>query len=252
MSKKSVLHELLAVEGDLEGIWKKIIEETKKTFKDKEAHFFGFHRKLEVFDENDKTQYPEEYKEMDTTVKKKLGYVQGHVVRYFDAVLQKERTNQDAKADLIVDGTTLAKDIPATFLLGLETRLKMLRSVYEVIPTLPPGIKWVKDESKGDDVYIVEKPEEKLKTAKTFQHKVLYDATKEHPAQIERWEETVNVGKFIKVHWAGMLTPAEKSAIMGRLDKLIRATKKARQRANTTEIVKLNIGKELFNYINGV
>jgi len=245
----SKLHELLAVEGNIESAYRKALEETKTTFQKRPAHFFGRHKTLEMFDEN-APKAPDEYQELQTTVQEKLEYQADHIIRYLDAVLQKERTNQEARADLVVDGVTLASDVPATFLLGLENKLKTIRSVYDVIPTLPPGVKWEPDESKGAHVYRRVHPEEKFKTARTFRHKVLYEATKEHPAQIEKWEETENVGKYIENQWCGMLSPAEKSTILGRLDKLIRATKKARQKANATEVVHVTIGKELFDFIN--
>ena len=244
------LHELLAVEGDLEGAHKEILQEAQKTFKDKPAHFMGAHKTLKMFDENQPTA-PDEYQEMVTTVHDKLGYIAGHAVRYLDAVLQKESTNQIARADLVVDGKVIAKDIPATFLLGLETKLKNIRETYRTVPTLPPGLKWERDETKGKHVYSMVHPEEKFKTARTFRHKVLYEATKEHPAQIEKWEETENVGKYVTQRWAGMLTSAEKSELLGRVDKLIRATKKARQQANATEVSKATIGKHIFDFING-
>jgi len=254
----SKLHELLAVEGDLEGSYKKILEEAKVTFSKKADHFFGFFRKCNMYDE-DIAAPPDEFKEMDTTVQAKLNYAEDFITRYLDAVLQKEKTNQGAISDLIVDGVAIGKDLPATFLLGLETRLKAVRGMYELTPTLPPGVKWAKDESRGEHVYVTEHPEEKPKGAKTFMHKVLVPAQfpkegeggQSLPAQIEKWEETKNVGMYVKTIWSGMISPAEKSAILGRIDKLIRAVKKARQRANSTEVVKITIGKEIFDFING-
>ena len=252
------LHELLAVEGDLEGIHKKILEENKVTFAKKAGLFFGFLKTLEMFEEG-APKAPEEHQELATTVQGKLDYQTESAIRYFDAVLQKERTNQHAKADIIIDGMTVAKEMPATFLLGLETRLKNLRVVYDVIPTLPPGQNWQKDESMGDHVYVAEHPEETFKTARTTKSKVLVPAQfpKEGeggtslPAQVDKWEETENVGRYTKKTWSGMISPAEKSVLMGRIDTLIRAVKKARQRANMTEIVKISIGKEIFTYIHG-
>ena len=47
------LHELLAVEGDLEGIFKSILDETKHTFSKKPGLFFGFNKKLEMFAEEE-------------------------------------------------------------------------------------------------------------------------------------------------------------------------------------------------------
>jgi len=41
---------------------------------------------------------------MDDTIPSKLGYTAEHIIRYFDAVLQKETTNKFATADIIIDG----------------------------------------------------------------------------------------------------------------------------------------------------
>lgn len=247
--KKSVLHELLAVEGDLDGAHKKILNETKTTFTKKSDHFMGQHRKLEMFVE-DGINYPEEHKAIDTTVQEKLDHMKKTEIRYFDAMLQKEATNQKAVSDLIIDGVVVGSDLPATFLLGMETRLKHLRSVYEVIPTLQPGIEWEKDATQGDNIYKTSKPAEKLKTETIIEPVVLYEATKEHPAQVKEVSKVNTVGKYVSTTWSGMITPAEKSALIGKIDKLIRAFKQARQRANTTEVVKKSIGKELFAYID--
>lgn len=247
----SKLHELLAVEGDLQGIAKKLMAETIKTF-GKGEHFLGAHRRLEMFDAGAQDKVvADEYKEMVTTVPDKLDYLSTALVRYFDAVLQKERTNQTAVADLVVDGQTLAASVPATFLLGMESRLRELRQVFEAAPTLAPGIAWEKDETLGKGVYRARNDDEKLKTAKTFQHKVLYEATDKHPAQIEKWEEQLPVGKYITSSTCGMFSPADKSAALGRLDNLIQAVKKARMKANMVDVVTDEIGTKLFGYILG-
>ena len=251
------LHELLAIAGDIEGAYKKILEETHNTFTKKPAYFMGQERRLENFDENE-PDAPVERLELTTTVSDKLKYQAGHIIRHLDAELQREKTNQVAKADLEVDGKTIASDVPVTYLLGMESRLKQIRSVYEAIPTLPPGVKWELDVNIGENVFRRTKPEEKFKTAKTFKHKVLVDAQfpKEGeggtslPAQIEKWEENVNVGKYVTEQWSGMLSPAEKTAILGRIDNLMRAVKKARQRGNSTEVVKSKIGRSLMDYIH--
>jgi len=211
----------------------------------------GSQRRLEMFDENAPTHGEEDHIEMTTTASRRLDYQNGFVIRYFDAVLQKETTNQTAKTDLIVDGVVIAKAVPTTFLLGLETKLKELRATYDDIPTLAPGIKWEKDALKGNDVYQTANPEIRFKTEKIFKVQVLYDATKEHPAQVEKIPETKDVGRYTRTIWSGMMSPAEKSRLLGRIDTLLRAVKKARQRANSTDVVKTTIGQKLFEYING-
>ncbi len=244
------LHELLAVEGDLEGAYKKILQETIVTFTKKEAHFLGSRRELKLFDE-EAPEVVAEHLEMVTTVDRKLHYQSAHIIRYLNAVLQKETTNQNAKADLIIDGKTIAEGVPATFLLGLETKLKQIRAAYEAIPTLAPGIKWVKDEDKGVGVYRNENVEETFKSEKVVEPVVLYEATKEHPAQVKEAAKTINVGKYAKHMWSGMLTPADKSVLLGRIDRLMRTVKKTRQKANREDVVKTSIGTALMGYIHG-
>lgn len=244
------LHEILAVESDLEGGFKNTVEETKTAFSQPE-NFMAVIRTLTMHD--DKRAHEQEgageRRDMVTTVPKMLEEAKASGARYFDALLQKEATNQNAKADLIVDGRVIAKDLPATFLLGLESRLKLVKGYISAIPMHAAGHTWVPDPDIGKDVYMVEDPEKKQKTEKTFRHKVLYDATDHHPAQIEKWEEAVVVGTYTRQFWSGMLSQAQKGELLGRIDKMIRAVKKARQRANTEEVVDRTVGKEIFDYI---
>jgi hypothetical protein len=245
------LHELLAVESDLEGTYNRILKETGTNFIKHPDRYFGKHLRVDFFDENSPKE-ADVHKEMDDTVNSKLKYSQKSVVRYLDAVLQKERTNQEARADLIVDGITIAKDVPATFLLGLETKLKKVRThLYETIPTLQPGVKWEKDISIGKDVYRMVNSEEKFRTKKVMKNHVVSPATDKHPAQVNVYNEDEKVARVITDTWCGMISSAEKSQKLNKIDKLIRSVKKARQKANTAEVVNMTIGKELFDFIEG-
>lgn len=243
------LHEILAVEGDLEATAKKLTNEAINTFSKKAEHFIEMQRDLLMFDDDRQRENTSERKEMVTTVADKLTYVRNSVSRYFNAFATKEATNQIATADLIVSGETLMTEVPATVLLGLESKLKHLRAMYEAIPTLQPGVKWELDSTK--DVYVQTKPQENFKTEKTLNYKVLHPATPEHPAQIESWHSDDPVGAITTQHWSGMLSPADKSGLLRRLDELIRATKKARQRANTADVVDIEVGDLVFDYIHG-
>lgn len=242
------LHEVLAVEPDIEGAFKKVLAETIDLFTRKPAHLTAFIKKLDMFEETG-VEYPEERLAMVTTVPERLEYFFKFFSNFLDIKFQKEATNQNAKADIVVDGTTIKKDVPATYLLALETILKNLRPALEAIPTLQPGIDWDLDDKEGEGVYKAKYPVKKMKTAKTFEHKILVGPTDKHPAQVEKWEETKNVGTYITDTWSGMISSAEKSAFLLRLDKLIQEVKKARQRANTTEVVKSTVGQEIENYL---
>ena len=250
--KEPKLHEVLAVESDLESQSSKIMMEATSTFTKKAPHFMAHHKWLEMFDEGRKLeeQGATEHKDIVETVDGKLGHVWGHFGRYLNTIAQKERTNQDARADLIVEGEVLIEDAPATLLLGLESRLKKLREVYNAIPTFSPGIKWEPDPNRGKGIYKAEHLQTANKTEKVPRHKVLVEPTKEHPAQIEKWMENVAVGVFKAENWTSMVSPAKKAEWIGRIDTLLRSVKKARQRANNTPLVKVKISEPLRKFIH--
>ena len=248
-AKKGKLHELLAVEKGLETAASDALKEATDTFNKRADHFIGSVRTYEPLLEEEREEVPDEHKELVTTVDQKLAFVFKHVTRWLDAVLQKEVTNQQAVANIVIGGAVLATAVPATYLLGLEKKLRQVRAMLGAIPTLSPGNKWERDASKGEGIWAMAHPEERVRTKKVIQHKVLYEATEQHPAQIEKWSEDTPIGKFIKNVWSGMKSPAEKSELLGRLDLLERAVKKARQRANSQEASKDKVGAQLVKFL---
>lgn len=248
--KTPKLHELLAVEGDLAATSKKLSDEAKVTFEKRADHFMGLATTVTMLDAARQGENTAEEKAMVSTVADKLNYLTKPVVKHFDAVLQKDSANQEATADLVVDGATLGENLPATFLLGLENHLKRLRPIYEAIPTLKPGLDWKKDENLGANVYKAPS-QTSFRTEKVVGYQVLYEATKEHPAQIKDWTEDKPIGRVERTETSGMLSPADKAAILGRIDTLLRAVKRARQRANGQEVQDRHIGAALFGFIHG-
>ena len=246
------LHEVLAVESGLQTAAKKINEETIKTFGKKDEHFVETVTQLRHFAEEDSKLDVDEAKAMVTTVFDKLLYTVKPNVRALDAYMQKEATNQLAKADIEIDGKVISAGVPATVLLGLETKLTELRAVYEAIPTLAPGPTWEidRDKRKEGGVYRSMSPDVTFRTRKTVKPIVMAPATEHHPAQVQAISEDVPIAKITKQHWSGMITSGQKSDLLERLDQLLRAVKRARQRANATDVVKGSIGKELFDFIH--
>lgn len=243
------LHELIAVEPGIAGEAKKVMDEAVSIFKRRE-HFTGEIRKTELFDDNRKQEEVTEHKALDTTVDAKLAYVHDSMVRHLDAFVQKETTNTVAKANIeLPDGTVLAENVPAAALLGLESRLKAIRDMYGEIPTLPPGVEWEWDEQT--EVFRQKHPEQKLKTEKALKWQEVSKATDKHPAQVEKWNADVPIGKIIVTQTSGMLTPAQKSKLLGRIDTLLRAVVQARQRANCAEVIPVEIGQKIVDYIHG-
>jgi hypothetical protein len=248
------LHEILAVSGDLATTAKKVNDEAIGTFSKKPDLFLRSVTSVEHLSDDERNQDTTDTKEMTTTVFEKLNYIVRANVRALDVYMQKEATNQKAHADIVVnDGendVTIAKDVPATVLLGLETKLAELRSVYESIPTLAPGPSWQADPAQRHGAYKSEHPDVRFRTRKTMRAFQLSPATQHHPAQVQAINEDVPIAKIIVQTWSGMITSAQKSDLLDRIDRLIRATKRARQRANMQDVEKVSLGDALFKHIH--
>lgn len=242
------LHELLAVEADKNNISTKLVDESRAALAKKPDMFRGFTKTLTYFDDKRQAENAEDTKLVVSTVDENLDYTFGHVADYFDVIFQKELTNQTANADLVVDGAVFGKSIPATFLLGMETRLKAMRTLFEAIPTLPPAINWQPDTNAGTGHY--RSPQTMVpRTEKQVKFVTLAPATEKHPAQVKDWTEDVPVAKIETVEFSGMWTVEQKAAALDRLDNLVQSIKKARQRANMADVVDGSIGQKLADYI---
>ena len=252
--KDTALHEILAVEAGLKKTSKDVLEEGRVTFSKRADHFGGHIKTYECTVEGDLTEAEAgvtERQEIVTTVHDKLAYILGHVAGHVDCMVTKDKANQSAVADIIVDGAELAKAVPVTTLLSLEDTLKNLRTVVGEIPTLAPGKSWVEAPDLGNDIFRLEYPERKIRTRQMVRNHVMAEATKEHPAQVNLYNENIPVGVYITERVSGAITPAAKSALLGRVDKLFRAVKQARQRANGTKIENVKIFKPLADFIIG-
>jgi hypothetical protein len=240
------MHELLAVEASVLGNYNRDIQETHKVFERGDA----FKREVTskaYFDSADTKLNTTETKEITTTVDKRLSWISKSVTDLFDLVLQKDKTNQVANADIEVDGVVLVKNVPATTLLMLESRLQDLRKVLEAAPTLPSGQAWEFDSK--EELYKAVEPVVSFSTKKTMKPVVLYAETDKHPAQVEKVFEDVPVAKVTKETYAGMITSADKAKLLSRLDAFLQAAKKARMRANSADAAKDKIGDTFFKYL---
>ncbi|MGZ8924497.1 MAG: DUF7873 family protein [Nitrososphaeraceae archaeon] len=250
------LHEILAVESGKEGYFRNALPEMVNLFKNKLDHFSANVKTLTLFgDDTPEKQAKEaaegEIKTLSTNVPHELDYLAGVTADYLDIIIQKDEANTRAKSDIVIGGTVIAKDVPATTLLALENKFKQLRVVYEQIPTLQPGTVWKLDPTQGENVYIDDNKQIRSKTKKDFDFRVLCEATDKHPAQIEKWDVTKEIGFTTLTRWSGMISVAQKSELLKRFDTLADAIKQARQRANKVEVkTDATIGKALFDYLH--
>lgn len=238
------LHELLAVEPDLKAGAQKALSQTKVVFSSGEKLAGQIRTYVPLEEEGE--SFPDERKELTSTVKAEWGTFREAFGRYVDAVAQKEVTNQSTVADVVVDGRILLKNLPATALLNLEARLGEVLELYRLAPTNDPAERWTWDDQNG---YWVSDPRTTFRTQKKMRAQVLYEATKEHPAQVQTYTDDIRVGTWTTVIRSGMLSPVSKKIALDRIEALIRAVKEARQRANDIEAEKTKVADVLFDYI---
>lgn len=100
-----------------------------------------------------------------------------------------------------------------------------------------PSQSFAEDRDRGEGIYKAREVRKK-RTTKKPQVIVKYDAAKEHPAQTELYNADVEVGTIEEQEWSGLLTPAEKAAILARIEELTRAVRSARSRANDEQVDK--------------
>jgi len=246
-NEKIMLHQLLAFEQDEVNRTKKVVEEAKDTFTTKQSHFDGHERTYHP-DAEDSDRVDNEYKEVVTTVKSKLEYVSKLFAKSVNVVLSKEETNAsgNARAELIVEGTNFGS-LSATSLLYLEKSLTELRKLYEGVPTLVPGKVW----HFNPDLDIYETDQSvTYRNIKEIVPVILYPATDKHPAQVKETTQSKKVGEYHETHRSGRVFPKVKSALLDRIDSLIREVKLTREKANTTVISEVTLAEQLFKFIN--
>lgn len=240
------LNQLLAIE---KGVKARALEELVAAGQsvNKGPLLSGISRAYQPKDE-DGEQLPPESTRVQVKAKDVLIGLRGAMTRLFDVTLTKDITNGVARADVVVDGDTIALDVPATSLIFLEKQLTDLQAFIARLPVLDPADQWSYDANA--DTFATE-PTRTARTKKVPRNHVLAEATAQHPAQVQVFTEDVVVGYWNTVKFSGALPQAEVTGLTRRVVKLVEAVKAARERANTVAVIDREIGEAMFGYILG-
>jgi len=168
------------------------------------------------------------------------------LTKLFDVTATKDWTNCHARADVVVDGTVLLAQVPATYLLFLEKQLVDIHTFVKKLPVLDAAETWTYDSSA--DSWATE-PVQTLRTKKVPRNHVKAEATDKHPAQVEVYYEDVTVGYWRTVKFSGALQARRINEILGRVERLQEAVKFAREEANNTEAEEHKVGDTVFQYL---
>ena len=164
----------------------------------------------------------------------------------WELILAQDVANTEARADIVVDDVVLCETVPVTTLIWLQKQLDDVRTFVSNIPILDPSQEWHFDDNTN---CYVSKRQETTRTKKVLRNHVKAEATKEHPAQVEVYQEDVVVGYWSKVEQSGMIPAKTKVELIERIEKVQDAVKVAKENANTLEVSKQERLAKLFDYL---
>lgn len=213
----------------------------------KEARFAGISRTYRPKDDEG-DRLPSESTLVQLNAEAILGNLGRDLTRLFDVTMTKEVANTEAKADVVVDGQVVLRQIPVTGLLFLEKQLTDIRAFISKLPTLDPSEKWHHDAAAGAWATEVT---ETTRTKKVPQNHVKAPATDKHPAQVEMYYEDQVVGFWSTTKFSGAVPADRVAELLGRVDALMDAVKFAREQANSIEITDVHVGKAVFDFLLG-
>ena len=196
--------------------------------------------------DDDGDQLPAESTRVQVNAEEVLEKLGKTLTNLFDVTLTKEVANTKASADVVVDGKTILKNVPVTYLLFLEKQLVKLRTFVAKLPVLDPAQSWTKNNNTG--VWETE-PTQTVKTKKVPRNWEKAPATDRHPAQVEIFHEDVIVGTWTKVEYSGAVPQTRVAELIERVDALSKAVKFAREEANNTDVNDEKAGKAVFDYL---
>ena len=198
--------------------------------------------------EDDGEKFPPESTRVQEKVRGILSDVQKHLASLFDVIAVNEWTNAEARANIVVDGRTLLADVPATYILFLEKQIAELLNFAHKIPVLDASELWHHDATS--DTYATD-PVETVRTKKNHRPFILYEATKEHPAQVQVLAEDIPVGRWKIIKFSGALPAQHVNEMATRLEKLQEAVKCAREEANRHDVIPKYVGDVVLSYVFG-
>ena len=241
------LHTLLA---NLDANKKRSVDalnEVIKLFTIKDSLLEGIQKTYTPLNEDSNYRPDNTVKYLATTVAAKIRFAETPIIKALDEELKRNETNRVAAGKLKIGDTFF--ELSVTSLMDLEKQVHKLKLMYERIPTLDLSYKWSPARIDVLDAYESEL-RETTATNQEFRVLELSKATKEHRAQVEKYTAQVPVGTWKTIRYSGRIPGADKSSLLARIDKLLEAIRTARSEANRTEIIEINIGETIFNYIN--
>ena len=234
-----------------------VIQKTKTATAKAKTALYHIIQKRDLFDGLSRTYAP---RDDDGFIyppeSKSLNYKAEDIIRQFaDAnrellndCMAQDMANCRATADVEIDGVTILSGVPVTYLLFLEKQVEDIKTFIASLPAQDITEEWVYD---GTRDCFVSTPKLTTKTKKIVKPVVLYEATKEHPAQVKESSEDVPEGTWTALKFTGALSPARIKQLTNKVAKLEKAIAKAREAANQVEVATHDPATPIFDYLFG-
>ena len=153
---------------------------------------------------------PSEKKLVTTNVFKLYESISDQLGGLLKVVAAQERTNCEARTDVVVDGVTILSNISATYCLFLEKKLIDMATFISHIPVLDQAETWTYD--KDLEAYRAE-PKKTAKPKKVPVVITLAEATDHHPAQAQIVHEDKTVGYWTTTMLSGAVPVSVKTSL---------------------------------------
>jgi hypothetical protein len=238
------LNQIIAVE---KGIKSKSYAELTEAHHNvqKQALLSGISRSYQPKDEEGE-QLPPESTRVQLKAEDILRQTTANLTRLFDVTATKDWANCVARADVAVDGATILREVPVSYLLFLEKQLSDLTTFVKKLPILDAAETWTHDPSS--DTWKTE-PVRTLRTKKVPRNHVKAEATEKHPAQVDVYYEDIAIGTWTTTKFSGAVPAQRVNELLERVEKLTVAVKFAREEANTFEVTDQRVGDAVFAYL---
>lgn len=249
----TALHQIIAVERGVTQDADKHLADVKRVFSiggDNDP-LTGISRTYESRQGDEGDQLPEQARRVQFTVTELLGHARTHLTRLFDLKFTREFANCSARADIVVKGRTLVKDVPAGYLLFLEGQLAQLIQLIERLPALNPAEHWTNEDPALPEGVWKSAAKKTERTRKVPQVQVLHEGNEHHAPQVRAYETDVIEGYWTTVKFSGQLPAREIQAMRARATELLYAVKYAREQANTLQVTDRKAGDTLLGYVLG-
>ena len=204
-----------------------------------------------------RSEYPPQYRKVQITVAEILQVAQESLIRLFDVKFTREFADCTARANVVVDGLPLLDDVPAGYLLFLETKLEELIKLIGKLPVLNPADDWHDnrtDPALPDGVYATS-PQETIRAEPVRQVQVLVPNQvidgKPFEGKFVPYETQDVVGYWSQIKMSGELPASVAQAVRARAVKLLEAVKYARESANTMDVTDRQAGAVVLGYVFG-